>query len=140
MSTKTGLAGEFIVCSSILQLEGDWKVVHTPQDKIDILAFNDEGIFLRVQVKTSTLKTDKAHHRPFYHFQNGSGCKNKSLPCVKDMDIVAHCFLDDRRVAFYATEQVRQYSQRRPMHYASATGFEQDTWDRALQIVQERMR
>jgi hypothetical protein len=140
LSTRTGLAGEFIVCSSILRLDGDWKVVHTPQDKIDILAFNDEGMFLRVQVKTSTLKTNKPGHRPFYHFQNGSGCKNKSLPTIEDMDIVAHCFLDERTVAYYATEQVRQYSQRRPMHYASAPGFEQDTWDKALQIVQDRMR
>jgi hypothetical protein len=56
------------------------------------------------------------------------------------MDIVAHCFLDDRRVAFYATEQVRQYSQRRPMHYANAKGIEQDTWDKALQIVLERIK
>lgn len=139
MSTKTGLAGEFIVCSSILQLEGDWKVVHTPQDRIDVLAF-DGSFFLRVSVKTSRISTDKDGRRPNYHFQNGSGSKKKTLPNTEEIDIVAHCFLDDRRVAYYAAEQVQQYSQRRPMHYANAPSFEQDTWDRAVQIVQSRMR
>ncbi len=133
------MAGEFLVCSVILGLDGGWTVFHTPQDKVDLLAHSND-MFLRIQVKTSTLGGKERHRRPHYHFQNGSGCKNKKLPCVKDMDIVAHCFLDDRRVAFYATEQVRQFSQRRPMHYASAPGFEQDTWDKALQIVQERMK
>jgi hypothetical protein len=139
LSTKTGLAGEFIVCSSILQLEGDWKVVHTPQDRIDVLAF-DGSFFLRVSVKTSKISADKDGRRPNYHFQNGSGSKKKTLPNTEEIDIVAHCFLDDRRVAYYAAEQVRQYSQRRPLCYANSPSFEQDTWDRAVQIVQGRLK
>ena len=139
MSTKTGAAGEFIVCSSILQLEGNWKIVHTPQDRIDVLAF-DAAFFLRISVKTSTVKSNGNNKKPSYHFQNGSGSKKKILPRVEEIDIVAHCFLDDRRVGYYATEEVRQYSQRRPLHYACAPCFEQYTWDRALQIVQERMK
>jgi hypothetical protein len=139
VSTRTGAAGEFIVCSSILQLEGEWKVVHTPQDRIDVLAFNGVS-FLRISVKSSTLTTNSDGRRPNYHFQNGSGSKKKKLPSTEEIDIVAHCFLDDRRVAYYAAEQVQQYSQRRPMHYANAPSFEQDTWDRAVQIVQSRMR
>jgi hypothetical protein len=139
VSTKTGLAGEFIVCAAILELEGDWKVVHTPQDRIDVLAFN-EAIFLRISVKTSRILTNPDGRRPNYHFQNGSGSKKKTLPDPKEIDIVAHCFLDDRKVAFYAAEQVRQYSQRRPMRYADDPHFEQNHWDRALQIVQERMK
>lgn len=139
MSTKTGLAGEFIVCAAILNLDGDWKVVHTPQDKIDVLAFND-AIFLRISVKSSRILTDKDGRLPTYHFQNGSGSKKKTLPNPKEIDIVAHCFLDDRKVAFYAAEQVSQYSQRRPLRYADDSHFEQNSWDRALQIVQERMK
>jgi hypothetical protein len=139
VSTKTGLAGEFIVCAAILDLEGDWKVVHTPQDRIDVLAFN-EAIFLRISVKTSRILTNPDGRRPNYHFQNGSGSKKKTLPDPKEIDIVAHCFLDDRKVAFYAAEQVSQYSQRRPLHYAYHPHFEQNHWDRALQIVQERMK
>lgn len=139
MSTRTGLAGEFLVCSVILGLDGGWTVFHTPQDKVDLLVHSNDT-FLRIQVKTSTLGTSKGQRRPYYHFQNGSGCKSKRLPSALDMDIVAHCFLDDRRVAFYAAEQVRQYSQRRPMHYANAPGFEQDTWDKAVQIVRDRIK
>ena len=139
MSTKTGLSGEFVVCSAIINLEGDLKVVHTPQDRIDVLAF-EEMTFLRVSVKTSRIITDKDGRRPTYHFQNGSGSKKKSLPLISEIDIVAHCFLDHRRVAFYAAETVQQYSQRRPVSFATTPRLEQDTWDRAMQIVQERVK
>jgi hypothetical protein len=139
VSTKTGAAGEFIVCSSILQLNGNWKIVHTPQDRIDVLAF-DDAFFLRISVKTSRINNDTDGRNPSYHFQNGSGSKNKILPNAGEIDIVAHCFLDDRRVGYYAAEEVRKYSQRRPLHYACAPCFEQDTWDRAVQIVQGRLR
>ena len=139
MSTRTGLAGEFIVCSSILQLEGDWTVYHTPQDKVDLLAHSD-GLFLRIQVKTSSINLPKAKRTPSYHFQNGSGCKNKKLPTPAEMDIVAHCFLNHRTVAYYATEQVQKYSQRRSVQYATTPNMEQDSWDQAVQIVRERMR
>jgi len=140
VSTRTGLAGEFICCAAIMRLEGDWSVVHSPMDRIDAIAFN-EDIFLRIQIKTSSLKPAIAgQHKPFWHFQNGSGNKKKHLPDPSEIDIIAHVFLDHRRVAFYAAETVSQFSQRRPLHYADTPHLEQDTWDRAVQIVQERIK
>jgi len=139
MSTKTGAAGEFIVCSSILKLNGDWKVVHTPQDRIDVIAF-DYTTFLRISVKTSSIQRRSGTHRRGYHFQNCSGSKKKTMPNPREIDIVAHCFLDDRKVAYYATEEISRTTQRRPLGFADSPSIEQDTWDKAVQIVRARVR
>lgn len=139
MSTKTGLAGEFICAAAILGLEGDWTVVHAPQDRFDLLAINSEdNLMLKVQVKTSSILT-KGDRNPYYHHQNGHGCKNKKLPSPKEMDIIAHVFFNHRRVAFFATEKMQQFSKRYSVRYPDTPDLEQDTWDRAVQIVQERI-
>lgn len=132
------MRGEFLTCAAILGLSGDWKVVHSPQESIDLVAF-DGVMFLRVSVKSSSLKVGVRRRSPGYHFQNGHG-GGKVLPSVKDIDIVAHCFIDSGRVGFYATEQIQQKSQRRSAHFACSPDFEQETWDKALKIVQERIK
>lgn len=137
MSTKTGARGEFLTCAAILGLKGDWKVVHAPQDSIDVVAFSGAN-FLRISVKSSKITTNKGNRVSTYHFQNGHG-GNKLLPSTKDIDIVAHCFIDAGRVGFYATEQVEKKSQRRATDFPNHEGFEQNTWDEALKIVQERL-
>lgn len=137
MSTRTGMRGEFLTCAAILGLTGGWKVAHSPQDAIDIVAF-DTHTFLRVSVKSSSLGIS-GRRTPGYHFQNGHGGK-KLLPSVKEIDIVAHCFIDSGRVAFYATEQIQQKSQRRSAQFSCSPELEQGTWDKALKIIRERIK
>ena len=91
MSTTRGLIGEFITCAAIMSLSQGWRVIHCPQDQIDIIAFlyND---YVRVQVKASSLSANKNGRKPGYHFQNGSGSDKKKLPDASRQDIIAHCF------------------------------------------------
>jgi hypothetical protein len=42
-------------------------------------------------------------------------------------------------VAFFATEKMQQFSKRYSVRYPDTPDLEQDTWDRAVQIVQERI-
>lgn len=136
MSTIRGLVGEFITCAAIMSLLQGWRVVHCPQDGIDIIAFLHDD-FVRVQVKSSSLRASSGR-RPGYHFQNGSGSSKKKLPDPTTQDIIAHCFLDARRVVFYAAESVNQYSQRYSQSYPLRADLEQESWDRAVAIIQER--
>jgi hypothetical protein len=131
------MIGEFITCASIMSLEQGWRVIHCPQDSIDIVAFLNND-FVRVQVKASSLRANNNSRKPCYHFQNGSGCKSKKLPDPSKQDIIAHCFLDARRVVFYAAESVNQYSQRYSQSYPLRPDLEQESWDRAIAIIQER--
>ena len=54
MSTTRGLIGEFITCAAIMSLEQGWRVIHCPQDQIDIIAFLDND--LCASVKASSLR------------------------------------------------------------------------------------
>ncbi len=137
MSTSRGMIGEFITCASIMSLEQNWRVIHCPQDGIDVIAFLNND-FVRVQVKASSLRANQSNRRAGYHFQNGSGSAKKKLPDPTTQDIIAHCFLDVRRVVFYAAESVNQYSQRYPESYPHRPALEQESWDRAIAIIQER--
>jgi len=61
------------------------------------------------------------------------------IHCPQDQqDIIAHCFLDARRVVFYAAESVNQYSQRYSQSYPLRPDLEQESWDKAIAIIQER--
>lgn len=137
MSTTRGLVGEFITCAAIMSLVQGWRVAHCPQDQIDVIAFLDSD-FVRVQVKASSLRAGTIGRKPGYHFQNGSGSAKKKLPDPTTQDIIAHCFLDARRVVFYAAESVNQYSQRYSQSYPLRPDLEQESWDRAIAIIQER--
>ena len=137
MSTTRGMIGEFITCAAIMSLSQGWRGIHCPQDQIDIIAFLDND-FVRVQVKASSLRANSSSRRPGYHFQNGSGSAKKILPTASKQDIIAHCFLDARRVVFYAAESVNQYSQRYSQSYPLRPDLEQESWDKAIAIIQER--
>jgi hypothetical protein len=93
---------------------------------------------VRVQVKSSSLRANQSSRRAGYHFQNGSGSSKKKLPDPSTQDIIAHCFLDARRVVFYAAECVNQYSQRYSAGYPSRPELEQESWDKAISIIRER--
>ena len=137
MSTTRGLMGEFITCAAIMSLSQGWKVIHCPQDSIDIIAFLNKD-FVRVQVKASSLRANQSSRRAGYHFQNGSGSSKKKLPDPSRQDIIAHCFLDARRCVFYAAESVNQFSQRYSKSYPLRPDLEQESWDKAISIINER--
>jgi hypothetical protein len=130
--------GEFITCAAIMSLSQGWRVTHCPQDSIDIIAFDDDGLFVRVQVKSSSLRANQSSRRAGYHFQNGSGSSKKKLPDPTTQDIIAHCFLDARRVVFHAAESINQYSQRYSAVYPLRPELEQESWDKAISIIRER--
>jgi len=66
VSTRTGLIGEYLAAAVIL--EQGWQVSMAQQDNVDMVAWKD-GIFMRVQVKTSTLRSQEKDRSPGYHFQ-----------------------------------------------------------------------
>jgi len=116
-------------------LELGWRVSHAQQDAVDLVAWLDQT-FIRVQVKSAHLRKQK-HHNPCYQFQNGSGRVKKTLPTLDKMDIIAHCAIDQRRVHFQAACCVNQYSQRRPPSWFETPDLEEESWQRAVQIIME---
>jgi len=133
-ATTTGLAGEYLTAAVILEL--GWRVSPAQQDSVDLVAWNSDGVFMRVQVKSAHLRRQK-HHNPCYQFQNGSGRVKKTLPSLEQFDILAHCAIDARKVHFQAACCVNQYSQRRPLGWFETPDLELDSWERAYEIVME---
>lgn len=133
MSTTTGLIGEYMTAAVILEQDG-WKVSMAQQDDTDLVAWKD-GVFIRVQVKTSTLRTKAKDRKPGYHFQTGSGGKKH----IKrgSYDILACCASTDRKVWFQAQCCVNQLSLRRARGFFADPNLESDSWERAVQIVME---
>ena len=133
-ATTTGLQGEFLTAASLLEI--GWSVSLAQQDSVDLVTWREGGGFFRVQVKSSRLRYER-HHRPCYQFQNASGSKKKTMPSLKQFDILAHCAIDQRRVHFTAACCVNQYTQRRPISWFDKPDIEEDSWHRAVQIVME---
>ena len=138
MSTRIGARGEYLVCAAILGLSEPWKVIHAPQDSIDVVAFLDSW-FLRVSVKSSNLKVEDDRPTVGYKFANDHGGK-RLPPNPKDIDIVAQCFIDVGRVAFFSASSLQQKTYRRTCDFAQTPNLEQITWDKAVQDVQEQMK
>ena len=112
-----------------------WKATHCPMDRIDVLAFLDQT-FLRCQIKTASLLSNKDGRSPRHHFQMGHGCKAKHLPTKEDYDVLCLVSPNARRCLFLPITSVRQYSMR-----LSPTRFtedaERDSWDKTLAVVLE---
>jgi len=132
-ATTTGLIGEMITSAAILCL--GWRVSHAQQDAVDLVAWMDQT-FIRVQVKSAHIRKQK-HHNPCYQFQNGSGRVKKTLPTLDKMDVIAHCAIDARKVHFQAACCVNQYSQRRPPSWFDQPDLEEESWQRAVEIIME---
>jgi hypothetical protein len=105
------------------------------QDNVDMVAWKD-GIFMRVQVKTSTLRSQEKDRSPGYHFQTGSGGGKKQIK-RGSYDIFALCAATDRRVWFQAQCCVNQMSLRRSRGFFANPNLESDSFQRAVQIVME---
>lgn len=128
--TTTGSMGEYITAAAIISL--GWKVAIAQQDHLDLVAFNDNR-FLRIQVKTATLKY-RTHYTPGYQFNNASGSKKKILTPEK-YDILAHCAADHRRCVFYASETIDQLTKRYPGTFFENKSVEQDSWTKAIGLA-----
>lgn len=133
--TTKGLAAEYIAAASLLSL--GLRVALSQQDKVDLVAWDDDR-FYRVQVKSSSLKFMR-HRTPGYHFNLASGSKKKILPKVSDYDMVCLVAVDDRRCAFYATEQINQFTKRMPRRRFEAPEIEAETLAKAIEIIKARI-
>lgn len=134
MSTTTGLIGEHLTIAVLLEQDG-WSAAHTPMDGVDVVAWKD-GAFMRVQVKTATLRSQRDGRTPGYHFQLGSGAAKKIVK-RGTYDILACCAATDRAVWFQAQCCVNQLSMRKSKRFFANPNLECDSWQRAVSIVME---
>jgi len=134
-NTTFGLVGEHIAASVILSL--GWRCAMAQQDKVDLISWHDDdpSLFLRIQVKSSRLKYRKGRAEG-YHFNLGTGLK-KQLPGRDDYDILALVATTDRQAAFFPILQLRQSSKRLPRAFFAKTHLEEDSWQRAVEIMRE---
>jgi len=133
--TTTGLVAEYIAAAAVL--EQGWRVSLSQQDKVDLVAWNDDR-FLRIQVKGSSLRHDSGRS-PSYQFQLGSGSKKKVLPTVKDYDVIALVGIHHRRTFFLPTEAVQQYTKRINPRRFEMPEIEAETWQKAIEVVDARL-
>jgi len=130
--TTTGLIGEYLAAGIMLSL--GWRVSMCQQDKVDLLAWKDDE-YIRIQVKTAQLSGEKNARTPVYHFQFGSGQKNKILPGKKDYDILCLVGYQHRKALFMPVTQVQQYSKRMSPQLFDASKAELHSFNKALAAV-----
>lgn len=133
-ATTTGLMGEFITLAALLDL--GWKASHAPMDGVDVIAWlgND---FMRVQVKSARLRKQRDRGALTYHHQLGSGRDKKTRPDSNVYDILARVAIDQRRVFFTAACRINKLSERRSPEFYDKPDLEEESWQRAVQIVME---
>ena len=135
--TTTGLVGEYIAAAAILSL--GWRVSMAQQDRVDLVAWRDNEIFIRVQAKAANLLGYKDGRSPRHHFQLGHGCKTKHLPTKDDYDVLCLVSPNARRVLFMPVTSIRQYTLRvQPSRFTPEA--ETDSWDKAVAVVMETRR
>ena len=136
--TTTGLIGEYIAAAAILGL--GWRVSMAQQDRVDLVAWRDNEIFIRVQAKAANLLGNQDGRSPRHHFQLGHGCKAKHLPTKDDYDVLCLVSPNSRRCLFMPVTSVRQYSLRlQPSRFESPDG-DAESWDKAVAVVMETRR
>lgn len=135
-ATKTGLIGEHIAASTILQIGKDrWSAGLVQQDKVDVIAWDDVG-FIRVQVKSARLRLHK--RTPMFAFNVGSGF-NKRRPTREDHDILCFCAIDLRKVYFYPTCSINKITYRWKGSFFEQEDLEQTSWDYAVKMVRSNV-
>jgi len=133
--TTTGLIGEYIAAGIVLSL--GWRVSMCQQDKVDLVAWKEDE-YIRIQVKTAQLSGEKDARTPVYHFQFGSGQKNKVLPNERDYDILCCIGLGHRKALFMPIQQVQQKSKRVSPQLFDAPKAELHSFNKALAAVRGR--
>jgi len=130
--TTTGLTGEYFAAGVVLSL--GWRVSMCQQDKVDLLAWKEDE-YLRIQVKTAQLSGEKDGRTSVYHFQFGSGRKNKILPVKGDYDLLCLVGYQHRKALFMPVTEVLQYSKRLPPKLFDAPKAELYSFNKALAAV-----
>ena len=127
--------GEHLAAAAIINMQ--WRAVPCPQDGFDLLAFNDENVFMRVQVKSARLRKQRDRGALCYHHQLGSGRQKKTRPDPNVYDILARVAIDCRRVWFTAAFTIDKLSERRSPEFFAKPDLEEASWHRAVQQVLE---
>jgi len=130
--TRVGLIGEHIACAAILMLPGVKGATLAQQDKVDCVAWDEHG-FIRIQVKSGKLRTEKGR-APTYHINYGSGLK-KTMPSRDDYDILATVAIEKRRVLFTAMQDIKVVSKRISPKRFDDPDIEVQSWRRALAVL-----
>lgn len=135
--TATGLIGEYIAASAILNL--GFRVSLSQQDKVDLVAWSDDepDLFLRIQVKSCDI-TQRRDGRFQFNLAGGGG--SKRLPRTSDHDIIALVSIHDRRCVFFATSTINQKTKRFSKRFFQSSQIEQDSWNKAIKTVKERRK
>ena len=136
--TTTGLIGEYIAAAAILA-QG-WRVSMAQQDRVDLVAWRNNEIFIRVQAKAANLLGNQDGRSPRHHFNLGHGCKTKHLPTKDDYDVLCLVSPNARRCLFLPVTSVRQYSLRLPASRFESPDVEAESWDKAVAVVMEARR
>lgn len=136
--TAIGLMGEYVAASAALQF--GFRVSMAQQDRVDLVCWSDDNEFYRVQVKTSHLVKNERNRSPVYHFQLGSGCKAKHLPCEKDYDLLCLVGAEHRRTLWMPVWSVRQYTKRVQAKLLDEAEAERASFFKAIEIVREMRR
>ena len=130
-ASTTGLAAEYIAAAAILEL--GWRVSMAQQDKVDLVAWNEDR-FLRVQVKGANI-----NKQGDYQFQLASGSKKKILPSIEDYDVIALVGIYHRRTLFMPVECLHQYTRRIRRKRFDDVLIEMDSWDKTMEIIDGRL-
>jgi hypothetical protein len=111
-----------------------WRVSLAQQDKVDLVAWKDDE-YIRIQVKTAKMATDKGRRNPSYHLQLASGCKSKTIPNERDYDILCCVGLDHRKALFMPIQQVQQKTKRLSPQLFDVPKAELHSFNKALATV-----
>ena len=133
--------GEYVAAAAILQFGGGTlSVSMAQQNKVDLVFWDEQNEFYRVQVKTANLEKKRLNRSPVYHFQLGSGCKAKHLPSEEDYDLLCLVGAKHRRTVWMPIWSVRQYTKRVSPKLFDEAEAERASFFKAIEIVREMRR
>ncbi len=139
--TTTGLMGEYVAAAAILQFGGGTlSVSMAQQNKVDLVFWDEQNEFYRVQVKTANLEKKRLNRSPVYQFQLGTGGKTKHLPSEEDYDLLCLVGAKHRRTVWLPPSSVRQYTKRVQAKLFDEAEAERASFFKALEIVREMRR
>ena len=99
-AVQIGRIGE-LIAQAVFE-ENGYKTARVNHEGFDLLVFDDDGLPIRVEVKSASRAYEKS-----YKFATASGSKAKKLLSPDDCDIVVMVALDLRRVVVRDVLQLR---------------------------------
>jgi len=133
-ATKTGLLGEYIAAAAVIDM--GWSVSLAQQDGCDLVAWDDEQNYIRIQAKTANLSVSKDGRPQVHHFNCAKGSKSKYLPTIKDFDCLA-LVSPIRRLVLWMPIQSVSFKSRRVSPDRFTKDAEQNSWDKAVAVILE---